>query len=304
MKTIYFLACLIYSNLMFSQKPTFICSYYGNNSISEEIIKGKLPKHFVDNKEAIATVDRIIQPTGLKRNFIIMEDSRVANACALIHNELRYVLYNNNFMEMVKNVTNNDWSEASIMAHEIGHHLQGHTALSSGSRPDIELEADEYSGWIMYMLGASLQDAQTAMSNLASETDSETHPGRFKRLNAIQVGWSRAAKQFPRQEKSAVPIKTITYAAQFMHNSQKAGFNVNGNPYQANLYLSASADELNSIESVTYHLHETFSEPNITVTDVEDGFSLKISLWGEFEATATVRYKDGTTKTLKRYLSL
>ena len=55
----------------------------------------------------------------------------------------------------------------SILAHEIGHHVNGHTlgekeTTLSESR-QMELEADEYSGLYMFKLGASLSQAQEAI---------------------------------------------------------------------------------------------------------------------------------------------
>lgn len=49
-------------------------------------------------------------------------------------------------MNSVKLLTVNDFSQWSIHAHEIGHHLSGHTLTSGGDRHQQELEADEFSG--------------------------------------------------------------------------------------------------------------------------------------------------------------
>ena len=277
--------------------------------ISDEILNGDLPIEFLSNEEAIKAIEQIIEPTGLKRNFVVLEDSRVGNASALIYNGQRYVLYNKSFMEMVKNVTNTDWAAISIMAHEIGHHLQGHTSLSGGSRPDIELEADEFSGWIMYLVGASLQDAQIAMGEFASENDSQTHPGKFKRLEAIQKGWSNAARRFPRQKKDddKSPKNEPTYSSKFLHTASKLTDREkernSGNTHQIRLYIyTSSPQELNEIESVTYNLHETFVDPRITITDPSNGFELIITVWGQFEAQAIIRYKNGSELRKNRYL--
>jgi hypothetical protein len=98
-------------------------------------------------------------------------------------------------MERVRRTTNTDWSAISILAHEIGHHLQGHTLLRGGSRPEIELQADRYSGYVLQRMGASLDEAQIAMRNLGSQSGSATHPGRDARLAAIANGWVAARDQ-------------------------------------------------------------------------------------------------------------
>ncbi|MBK8068385.1 MAG: hypothetical protein IPK27_12370 [Rhodanobacteraceae bacterium] len=90
---------------------------------------------------------------------------------------------------------NNDWAPISIMAHEIGHHLSGHTIMPGGSQPPTELEADKFSGFVLYKMGAMLADAQKAMNTLVPEQDGKTHPGRSKRVQAIQEGWTQACSQ-------------------------------------------------------------------------------------------------------------
>ena len=93
------------------------------------------------------------------------------------------------------NRTGTDWAVRSIMAHEVGHHLQGHTLQRGGSRPPIELEADNYSGHIVRWLDGTLDNAQAAMRTLAPRRDSATHPGRDRRLNAIAEGWHQAGER-------------------------------------------------------------------------------------------------------------
>ena len=37
----------------------------------------------------------------------------------------------------------------TLLAHEVGHHLNGHTIHRGGSTPELELEADEFAGFIL-----------------------------------------------------------------------------------------------------------------------------------------------------------
>ncbi len=192
MKNIFLTILLLQSALLFSQtKPSFVCSFFGTD-VGSNVKNGQI-NSFSSNAHAIQTVDRILLPTGLQRSFIIQESTEVANACAVNIGDKRYILYNNDFMKMVDNSTKTDWASISILAHEIGHHLNGHTLYNVGSRPNKELEADDFSGFVLHKLGASLQDAQKAISTLVSEEGSSTHHGKFARLAAIQKGWSRAA---------------------------------------------------------------------------------------------------------------
>lgn len=140
---------------------------------------------------ANTAVERILRYSGLKKNFIILA-ADIDNAQAAIQGTDRYILYNESFMQRINVAAKTDWAAISILAHEIGHHLQGHTLKATGSRPPIELEADEYSGFILQRMGASLQDARAALSVLSSDKGSATHPGKQDRLKAITDGWTDA----------------------------------------------------------------------------------------------------------------
>lgn len=146
-------------------------------------------------------VNRIMRFTGLPQNFNVVE-APVPNAAALIlvddsKTPRRIIAFNRSFLGMVGRATgDNPWAPISIMAHEIGHHLSGHTILPGGSQPPIELEADKFSGFVLYRMGASLSDAQHAMSALVpADVRSRTHPGRAARLDAIAQGWREACEQ-------------------------------------------------------------------------------------------------------------
>lgn len=146
-------------------------------------------------------VAEIMKYTGLPQNFDVMPHPDVPNAAAVIlvgDDKLprRVIAYNEKFMAEVRSATdNNDWAPVSIMAHEIAHHLSGHTIQPGGSQPPTELEADKFSGFVLYKMGAVLADAQKAMNTLVPETDGPTHPGRSKRVSAIEDGWKQACTQ-------------------------------------------------------------------------------------------------------------
>ena len=168
----------------------FTCNYYGLLSSSKTMKSiTSVTYEFNSNSDAIKVVDEIVSSVGLARNFEIIESSEVDNAAAVVFKERRYILYNNDFMKLANEITNNSWTSISVLAHEIGHHLQGHTLSNKGSRPAIELEADKFSGFVLARMGASLQDAQSAVLNLVSEQSSTTHPKRSERLKAIASGF-------------------------------------------------------------------------------------------------------------------
>jgi hypothetical protein len=144
--------------------------------------------------EASSIVADILNVMGLKGNFDIRPSDNIGNAAAVIYNGKRFVLYNSSFIGALNETTGNDWASVSVLAHEIGHHLNGHT-LAGGSSHSNELEADEFSGYIMQRLGATLEEAEKAMNLAANVAPSSTHPGRTDRLAAIEQGWNRASDQ-------------------------------------------------------------------------------------------------------------
>lgn len=179
---------------------------------------------FASEKEAKEMIDLIVNVVGLKSNFEI-KSGRVDNAAAVIYNGKRYILYNPIFISQVKDATRTDWSGLSIVAHEVGHHLNGHTLLGSGSTPAIELEADEFSGFVLRRLGATLQESQLAMRVISGEKGSPTHPGRSKRLAAIQSGWNRAEMQIAGITKPVLPKKGSEIARRESTSSKAVSVN-------------------------------------------------------------------------------
>jgi hypothetical protein len=156
--------------------------------------------NFNGNASAGDVVAGILKFTGLPQNFNVVEE-KVPNAAAVIvmgpdNLPQRLIAYNQSFMDEVAKATqNNNWAPISIMAHEIGHHLCGHTIMPGGSQPPTELEADKFSGYVLYKMGASLADAQKAIGTLVGDEPSETHPSRQPRLEAIRQGWEQACNQ-------------------------------------------------------------------------------------------------------------
>lgn len=154
--------------------------------------------HYVSLVQAHAPVEEMVEEilgyTGLEKNFDIRA-ANVPNAAAATQGSVRYLLYNPRFIDDINRTTGTSWAAYSVMAHEIGHHLQGHTIQPSGSRPPIELEADEFSGFVLAQMGADLDEAQAAMAQLASRSGTATHPARNDRLSAIAEGWNNATRR-------------------------------------------------------------------------------------------------------------
>ena len=162
---------------------------------------GQAPR---DCRDMIA---QVMAFTGLPQNFDVTE-ADVPNAAAAILLDAqklphRVIAFNPQFIELVRRETGgNPWSAVSIMAHEAGHHLAGHTIQPGGSQPPIELEADKFSGFVLYKMGASRKDALTALNTLVPEgvPNGSSHPGRSQRVAALTEGWDQACRQTGRSD--------------------------------------------------------------------------------------------------------
>lgn len=153
---------------------------------------------FSSSADAEKIVCGIMGTLGFQSNFKV-KIANVPNVEATIKHHERYILYNPEFVNNVNEATKNKWASIFILAHEVGHHLDGHTAAGLRSNPTIELEADEFAGFVLCKMGATLEQAQLAMYYISNVASSKTHPGRLDRLTAIQNGWNKAQAEMHRQ---------------------------------------------------------------------------------------------------------
>jgi len=161
---------------------------------------------FASDVQADKALNRIMKLTGLPANFEL-KSATVPNACAVVKCDdygdcKRYILYSQEFMETLKNETRTNYAELGVLAHEIGHHLSGHTLTNAGSRYDTELEADKFAGFILYKLGASITEVKQCYSNLPS-AGSSTHPPKSARIAAVSSGYYDAKRSGVSIEKTA-----------------------------------------------------------------------------------------------------
>lgn len=140
-------------------------------------------------KEAVY---RVVRHSGLLPNFIVREDKEVKTAVAYIKDKQRVIAYNPAFISSILDSTGTDWSAVSILAHEIAHHLLGHTLDPDAIRPGDELACDRYSGFILQRMGVTLDDALASMEKAGDVHGTERHPPRHARLAAITQGWLEA----------------------------------------------------------------------------------------------------------------
>jgi hypothetical protein len=158
---------------------------------------------FQSDDEAEDVVKKIVAAVGLVPNFDIRIGG-IGNAAAVIENGKRLIIYDQFFIRDLTQKTGTKWAAISIMAHEVGHHLNAHTLDGRGSRPNIELEADSFSGFVLQKMGASLEEARRAMELMGTPIATRTHPAKHDRLAAITKGWIQSCNADPKCNQSAL----------------------------------------------------------------------------------------------------
>jgi hypothetical protein len=137
-----------------------------------------------------------------KKFFVVRTSKGLKNGFAIIHDGNRYIVYDPNIGS-----TDRLWDarEALIIAHEVGHHVCGHTAGQMQSNPwQKELEADRFAGAAVRFATTgypekgmepafspySITDVLEVAKQLFSAEGSDTHPPREQRIAAILDGFN------------------------------------------------------------------------------------------------------------------
>jgi len=201
-----------------------VCNYSGSLKDAADICELNKGRSISINKNADMALYQILAVTGMSKRFVLQECEGIQNCIATTYKGIRYILYDNEFMQVIARKTNS-WSNLSILAHEIGHHVNGHSldlvvyAADAAKIPNLsesrqmELEADEFSGFVMQKLGASLEQAQQAIQLISTnENDTySTHPSKEKRLKAIETGYNNArSNDFSSNENYSLNKETFT----------------------------------------------------------------------------------------------
>lgn len=179
-----------------------MCSNYATPVHKEVSYKVDSDTTLVTHAGIHDMLQKIIGATGLQLNFELKE-ARVLNIEATTKHRKRYISYNPAFITSLTTASKDKWAVMALLAHEVGHHLNGHTIRRGGSSPELELEADEFAGFILYKLGATLSQSQNVMNYIAKTKGSKTHPSRGSRMNAIEKGWSNASEAMAATGKSS-----------------------------------------------------------------------------------------------------
>lgn len=210
--------------LQASQAQDILCAH-DQLTLDDKILLSS--KYSIEsNITAYKYINRIMNESNLPMNFVVQKINKANNAFAYMDNSgTRYILYDDIFLESL-NSDSTRTEFITVLAHEIGHHLAGHSLAIENfinqdscflwcnpenanydpqkkitncvdylkDRRNKELEADIFAGYIMSKIGANMSKVKNTFFQISSNKDDRysTHPKLDKRLKSIEQGYEIA----------------------------------------------------------------------------------------------------------------
>jgi len=234
------LVLLIICSFQLNAQTTLKASFFGTLQGDPSVCTSSASYSSASDVEGL--ISSILSKVGTSNRFVVMSCSQVDNCQAILDKEKRpYILFNPNFLQTVRKLNfssetipddTNDWATLTILAHEIGHHLNNHLSnpYPGATSRDMELEADKTAGFLIYLMGGTLANAQLAYNGPSvSETGSYTHPPKSQRLDAIKSGWEDAKKKYP-ATNPVVPVEPVK--KKVITNDETQAKDIDGNLYE------------------------------------------------------------------------
>ncbi len=238
-------------------------------------------------------VRKILGPLGLEglidENRITIEASPISNAQAAIVDGKAYIFYN---PVVAEKILNNDWGIIGLFAHELAHHIFLQSTNSIENKNDstfnhkLELEADEWAGFILGHLDTDTTEAFEMIKLLSSNTATYTHPGKDVRKKRILKGWNRGVenkinskinKKYLIHENRS---KKLFAQKEFLKAKLELDTAIGYNPYSDDLYSSRS-DCFNQLGD----LNNAVSDANKSLEiNPQNKTALQIRVWANLIA--------------------
>jgi len=205
------------AGLLDESKCSFTCDYGAGGSGARRTIHTEAP-----DSNGLRAVGEIMAEAGLKPNFKVLSGD-VANASAFVHEGERVIVYNRAWVAELTQSAASKWAIYAVLAHEIGHHLNGDTMPRAGSYADRaaaknheqELAADYFAGFVLAKLGAGLDDTLAAVRKYGGD-ETSTHPGRDRRVAEHTTGWNKG-------HVDAAPARPVSLSADMVRLQQQLG---------------------------------------------------------------------------------
>lgn len=176
------------------------------------------------NGSSFFIISELCKVANIKNDFYLLPCTKISNCKAYFKNSKKLIYYNPEFIGQLRNFGDlglgltvddintkfTEWEAVAAFAHEISHHLCGHFPVENSklSKYEMELQADEYAGYLLYRLNASLTQSQKLFySKDFPVTQTVDYPARFDRLAAVKKGFENSEKQLIINIQSSI----ITY---------------------------------------------------------------------------------------------
>ncbi len=164
------------------------CSFYGEQESTEIYVRD------CRNSKFLTIINDILSTASLQRNFEIYE-ANIQNAVATIIENKRLIIIDPEFLQSIENTSKDKYTSYLILAHEIGHHLNGHIDKPSNASPFWdELEADHFAGAALQKMGILPRTINNVTNLIAPQmSNSKTHPEWQARMKAAINGYCQSA---------------------------------------------------------------------------------------------------------------
>jgi TPR repeat protein len=165
----------------------------------------------VNEGNSFFIISELCKVANVKNNFLLIPCKNITYCNAFQKNYKKYIFYNPEFIKQLKNFNFglgltvdsintkfNEWEAVASFAHEISHHLCGHLPVGNCklTKQEMELQADEYAGYLLYKLNASLSQSQKLFNSKDFPINQTVdYPARLDRLTAVKKGYENAQRQ-------------------------------------------------------------------------------------------------------------
>lgn len=173
--------------------------------------------NFLTEQDVNRLITDMLDRIDIRNRFLIVACRQIENCQATLYKGKPYILYNPDFLDEVKRMnfsatdirmSTRNWVALTILAHELGHHVNNHllNPHPEATQREMELEADEFAGAMIFRMGGTRTQAMAAYHS-QPERGSYEHPGRQQRLDAVTRGWDKVKARTP--DPKPEPVRPV-----------------------------------------------------------------------------------------------
>jgi hypothetical protein len=188
LRQLFFSTLLLSAIETLAQQPGVPRSMYLDNGCSfADAPTPQMITYYDASQEANLVVKKIMEAAGIQQKLFTLLQGNVPNARAAQKFNIRYVIYNQQFMESFKSGARTYWAAYFLMAHEIGHHVLNHNFAETAKekRHEFEFQADTFATRIMVNMGATYDETILGIQTFDKDAASNTHPEPSQREKRI-----------------------------------------------------------------------------------------------------------------------